>query len=384
MKPHQRIYLLQFIFALSMGALLARLPDLQVEFELSEGQLGLLLVTLSFGVLAGLTFLGQVVQRLGARTTTFITIFGATILYALVPWMPSASWAAPLLFLAGTLAGALEINANVEADRHEAVLGRRIMSRVHGMWSLGFFVTALVAAVLRQWGVSVELHMTFALAVVIIIGTLAFWNMQRAPIRPGDEATDHHPPFAFPTLGLLPLCLLGAAPLWVEGAGVDWSAIYMRDIFAVEPFVGGLSVTLFSLAIAIGRLSMDPVVEYFGPRSVATGLLLLAIAGVTLIALAASPVAALAGFTLAGIGCSSVYPLAISAAARRTDRPSALNVAALSQMTFFVFFAGPPLLGFIAEHVGLRFSYGIIVPVLIAALLVRRALSSERGAVHAR
>jgi MFS family permease len=158
----------------------------------------------------------------------------------------------------------------------------------------------------------------------------------------------------------------------------------MRDIFAVEPFVGGLSVTLFSLAIAIGRLSMDPVVEYFGPRSVATGLLLLAIAGVTLIALAASPVAALAGFTLAGIGCSSVYPLAISAAARRTDRPSALNVAALSQMTFVVFFAGPPLLGFIAEHVGLRFSYGIIIPVLIAALLVRRALSSERGAVHAR
>jgi len=375
MKPHQRIYLLQFIFALSMGALLARLPDLQVQFALSEGQLGLLLITMSCGVLAGLTFLGRTVQRLGARTTTFVTIFGATVFYALVPWMPTALWAAPLLFLAGTLAGALEINANVEADRHEAALGRRIMSRVHGMWSLGFFITALVAAVLRQWGVSVELHMAGMLAVVFIAGTLAFRNMQGAPGRREDKSSDH-PPFAFPTIGMLPLCLLGAAPLWVEGAGVDWSAIYMRDTYAVEPFVGGLSVTLFSLAIAIGRLNMDPVVDRFGPRPVATTLLSMAIAGVCLVALAPNPVAALVGFVLAGVGCSSVYPLAISAAARRTDRPSAVNVAALSQTTFVVFFAGPPLLGFIAEHFGLRFSYAIIVPVLLAAFMVRGALSS--------
>ncbi|WP_172123445.1 MFS transporter [Devosia sp. 919] len=378
MKSHHRIYLLQFIFALSMGALLARLPDLQVQFELGEGQLGLLLITMSCGVLAGLTFLGRTVQRIGARATTFMTIFGATVCYALVPWMPSALGAAPLLFIAGTLAGALEINANVEADRHEAVLGRRIMSRVHGMWSLGFFVTALAAAALRQWGVSVELHMILALAVVVVSGTLAFWNMQGAPARIDGGSTDQ-PPFALPTVGLLPLCLLGAAPLWVEGAGVDWSAIYMRDIYSVEPFVSGLSVTLFSLAIALGRLSMDPVVDRFSPRAVATVLLLLAIAGVTLVALAPDPVTALLGFALAGIGCSSVYPLAVSAAARRTDRPSTQNVAALSQMTFVVFFAGPPLLGFVAEHLGLRFSYGIILPVLIAALMVRGALSSKRS-----
>ena len=124
---------------------------------------------------------------------------------------------------------------------------------------------------------------------------------------------------------------------------------------------------------------MDPVVDRFSPRSVATILLLLAITGVTLVALAPDPVTALFGFALAGIGCSSVYPLAVSAAARRTDRPSTLNVAALSQMTFVVFFAGPPLLGFIAEHLGLRFSYGIILPVLIAALMVRGAFSSQRG-----
>jgi MFS family permease len=373
MKPHYRIYLLQFIFALSIGALLARLPDLQVKFMLTEGQVGLLIITMSCGVLCGLTVLGRTVHRIGARATTFITILGASALYALVPWMPTALAAAPLLFFAGILAGALEINANVEADRYEAVLARRIMSRVHGMWSLGFFVTALVAAGMRQADVSTELHMAVALAVVVISSTMAFWHMQTAPVRAGDHGSDH-PPFAFPTLAMLPLCLIGAAPLWVEGAGVDWSAIYMRDVFAVEPFVGGLSVTLFSLAIAAGRLSMDPVVDRFGPRAVALALLSLATFGLVLVVTAQGPVMALAGFVIAGLGCSSVYPLAISAAARRIDRPASVNVAALSQTTFFVFFAGPPVLGFIAEHVGIRFSYLVIVPVLLAAVAATRVL----------
>jgi MFS family permease len=373
MKPHYPIYFLQFALAISMGALLSRLPDLQVKFALTEGQLGLMLITMSLGVLCGLTFSGRFVERAGARTTTFVTVFGASALYALIPWMPTALAAAPIFFASGLLTGALEINVNVEADRHEGRMGRRIMSRVHGMWSLGFFVTALIAAVVRQAQISIELHTFIALVAVVVSGSFVFSKMESAPRRVEDHDGET-PLFAFPTLGLLPLCLLGAAPLFVEGAGVDWSAIYMRDVFAVEPFIGGLSVTLFSLAIALGRLYMDPVVDRFGPRAVATTLLSLAVAGVALVAFAPVPWLALCGFALAGIGCSSVYPLAISAAARRTDRPASVNVAALSQMTFVVFFAGPPLLGFVAEHFGIRVSYGLVVPLLLAALLATPAL----------
>lgn len=373
MKPHHRVYFMQFALALTLGALLARLPDLQVKFALTESQIGLMLLTGSFGVLFGLTFTGRLVEQFGARTTAFVTIFGASALYALIAWMPNALAATPLLFASGILAGAMEINANVEADRHEAVLGHRIMSRVHGMWSLGFFVTALVAAVLRQAAMPIEWHMLLALLVVVVLGSVVFAGMENAPRR-DDDHSGATPRFAFPTVAMLPLCLLGAAPLFVEGAGVDWSAIYMRDVFAVEPFIGGLSVTLFSLAIAIGRLGMDPVIDRFSPRSVALLLLVTATTGVVIVAAASNPYLALLGFVLAGIGCSSIYPLAISAAARRTDRPAAVNVAALAQMTFVVFFAGPPLLGFMAEHFGIRVSYWTVVPVLLAALLTTRSL----------
>jgi MFS family permease len=374
MQPHHRIYGIFFVFALSMGALLSRLPDLQLKLGLTEGQLGMLLLTMSVGALVGLTFSSPLIERLGARTTAFVTVFGASALYAVIPWVPSALLVAPLFFLAGILAGALEINVNLETDRHEARLGYRIMSRAHGMWSLGFFVTAFIAAGVRQAQISIELHTFLALVVVVIAGVVVFAKIENAPVRANSHAGEM-PRIAFPTVGLLALCLIGAAPLLVEGAGIDWSAIYMRDVFSVEPFVGGMSITLFSFFMAVARLSMDPVIDRFSPRIVAGALLCIAAAGLVLVAVAPHPYAALLGFALMGIGCSSVYPLAVSAAAQRTDRPASVNVAALGQMTFVVFFAGPPLLGFVAEHYGIRFSYWVCVPLIIAALLAIRALS---------
>jgi MFS family permease len=374
MQMHQRIYGIFFIFALSMGALLSRLPDLQVKLGLTEGQLGLLLLTMSVGALVGLTFSSPFIEKLGARTTAFVTVFGASALYAIVPWIPSPLFVAPVFFIAGVFAGALEINVNLETDRHEAQLGYRIMSRAHGMWSLGFFVTAFIAAGVRQANISIELHTFIALVVVVVAGVVVFSKIENAPAR-ADSHAGEMPKIAFPTVGLLALCLIGAAPLLVEGAGIDWSAIYMRDVFAVEPFVGGLSVTLFSLFMAIARLSMDPVVDRYSPRVVAGALLCIAAGGLVMVATAPHPYVALAGFALMGIGCSSVYPLAVSAAAQRTDRPASVNVAALGQMTFVVFFAGPPLLGFVAESFGIRFSYWVCVPLLVAALLAIKALS---------
>ena len=86
---------------------------------------------------------------------------------------------------------------------------------------------------------------------------------------------------------------------------------------------------------------------------------------------------ALMGFPLLGAGCSAVYPLAVSAAAQRTDRPAAVNVAAIGQVTFIVFFLAPPLLGFVAQYLGIRNSYLICLPVIALGLLAIPALQGK-------
>lgn len=376
--PHHRIYTCFFLFAVSLGALLARMPDLQVALGVNKSELGLTLIGMAIGALISLTLSSPLIAHLGARTTAFVTVLGTAAAFALVPWVGAAPLVFAILFCAGLLAGALEINLNVEIDRIEAQLGRGVMNRAHGFWSLGFFVTALIASVVRQAEISMQLHLAVTLAVVLVVGTVAISGIRNAPAR----ALSYHakaPLLALPTLGLLPLCMIGIAAFLVEGAGIDWSAIYMRDVFAVEPFLGGLGLTLFTFFMAMARLFIDPIVDRFGARAVATVLLVLSGMGLAAVWLAPHPYVALFGFALMGAGCSAVYPLAVSAAAQRTDRLAQVNVAALGQVTFIVFFLAPPLLGFVAEHAGMRTSYLICLPLVVYALFSVKALAPRRG-----
>lgn len=383
LAPQHRIYVCFFLFAVSMGALLARMPDLQMALGVDRSQLGLTLIGAAIGALTALTFASPIIAHLGARTTAFITVLGTSALIATVPWMTSAPLVFCILILEGLLAGSLEINLNVEIDRIEAQLGRGVMNRAHGCWSLGFFLTALAASGIRQAGVPMHVHLGITFAIVAIVGTWAISGMRNAPARDPHKEEEKAPRIALPTAALVPLCGIGIAAFLIEGAGIDWSAIYMRDVFASEPFIGGLGLTSFTFFMATARLLVDPQVDRFGARAVATILLLLAAAGVLAVWAAPHPYVALIGFGLMGAGCSAVYPLTVSAAAQRTDRPTHVNVAAVAQMSFVVFFLAPPLLGFIADYAGMRIAYLICLPLIIYALLSIKSLPGRKPAVSA-
>ena len=378
-SPQFRIYASFFLFALTSGAMMSRLPDLQQHLQVTQGELGLTLIAMSIGSLISLTFSAPLIGRLGPRITGLITVLGCAVCFAVVPWMPNAPSVFAVLFVCGVLAGSLEINLNVETDRLEAMTGKRFMNRAHGSWSLGFFVTALIGAGVRQAGIPIQWHLLMTSGFAVIVAGYLLWGLVPAP-KPTTGHQGDTPKIAFPNWGLLPLCIIGMAAFLIEGSGVDWSAIYMRDVFNAAPFVGGLGLTLFGFIMAVARLTIDPVVARFGPRNVALVLLSIAVAGSLLVGYAPIDWIALVGFTLLGLGCSAVYPLAVSAAAQRTDRPAAVNVAALGQVTFVVFFLGPPLLGFVAQYIGIRNSYLVTLPLTVLGLIAAaRALPSRNA-----
>jgi MFS family permease len=379
LAPQHRTYLAFFLIAVSTGAFLARIPDLQAALGVNKAELGLTLIGMAIGALVSLTTSSPIVVRLGARLTLMITLFGTAILLSVIPFMPNAQSVFCVLFLVGLLGGAFEINLNVEIGRIEAQAGFGIMNRAHGFWSVGFFVTAISASAIRQAGISMQTHLHIILVLVLLLGIINVVGMKNAPAletQAGEEA----PHFALPTLGLLPLCLIGTSAFLVEGAGIDWSAIYMRDVFASEPLIGGTGLTLFAFFMAAARLFVDPVVDRYGARRVAVVLLSTAALGTAMVWLAPHPFLALAGFALMGGGCSAVYPMAVTAAAQRTDRPSVVNVAALGQMAFVVFFLAPPVLGFVAESWGIRNAYLVCLPLILGSILASGALSSNRRA----
>jgi MFS family permease len=126
----------------------------------------------------------------------------------------------------------------------------------------------------------------------------------------------------------------------------------------------------------VTRFFADKLVERFQPVLVARSLSLILGAGVALVTWASSPWMALCGLALMGVGTSAVFPLAMSAAAQRSDRPAAVNVAALAQTAFVVFLLGPPLLGWVAEFFGIRAAFAFSLPLIALSFWAAKSLKT--------
>lgn len=376
LPPQTRVYGAFFIYSFCMGSLFPRLPDLQRTLGVGEGTLGLSLIGTALGTLIALTFAGPLIERFGHRRVVLTLIPLLSAAYATAMLAPSP----PLLFLllipVGLIIGTIEIVINLEADRVEHQVGRRIMNRAHGFWSFGFFASGLVGAVVAQAGVDFRLHL-WSMVPFIIVGTaLLLGRFTPAPHRAG-TSSDAPPLLARPTPFILALVCVALSAMVLEGASADWSAIYMRDVFLASPFLSGFAVSLGAFAQAVARMFADRFVERYSPVAVARALISVLFLGTLLVFFAAHAVVALAGFALIGIGASAIFPLAMSAAAQRTDRSSTLNVAALAQISFSAFLLGPPLLGFIAEHWEIKWSFGVCLPLIVLSFIMASSLGRK-------
>jgi MFS family permease len=377
LPPQIKVFGAFFIYSFCMGSLYPRLPAIQSFMGVGEGALGLSLVGAALGTLISLTFAGPFIERIGYRRTLLAALPLLSVLYAIAVWAPTPLTFFLLLMPVGITIGCIELIINLEADRVEHAIGRRIMNRAHAFWSFGFFSAGMVGSFVAQAGISPQMHLAIMIPIITVATLVFLGRFQPAEHRAGGS-TDAAPRFARPTLSIMVLVLVCLPAMILEGAGIDWSAIYMRDIFSAAPFWAGFAVALGAGAQAVTRFFADSFVERWSPVIVARGLLAILGIGTLLVFFAPLQWLAYVGLALIGVGTSALFPLAMSAAAQRTDRPAAVNVAALAQISFVSFLLGPPLLGYVAEHFGIRWAFGIGIPLVILGLLFSDALGSRR------
>jgi hypothetical protein len=284
------------------------------------------------------------------------------------------------LFPAGILVGAVEVVVNLEADRVEHLSGRRIMNRSHAFWSIGFSTASAIGALMAYLGVSPQLHLGGVVLLCMAATAFLLGKFEAAPLREADQshADVEGPRFATPSAAILVLLVVTLPAMVLEGAGFDWSAIYMRDVFGLSAFWGGAGVAAGAAAQALMRYFADGFVERHSPVFVARVLLSVLAVGDVLVFASLLPWVSLLGFALMGVGSSAIFPLAMSAAAHRSDRPSTVNVSSLAQTAFVSFLLAPPLLGYVAQNFGIRWSFGIALPLVITSLSLSRVLGPSR------
>lgn len=384
------IFLVFFFESSVLGQWIPRIPDIKASLSLSDGGLGLALLGLPLGTLIGFSVVGRIIERIGLRTACRVFLPLWALLF-IGPAFAQTFWQLVLaLSICGVAVGMIETAMNTEAARIERDSGKRLMSRSHGFWSLGTMFGALIGGAFAQWGVPVTQHFVFSMILIALCGYLSATaipaishsahviSKQEGDFDPQATKTDEPSTlFRWPARSIILLCMMPMGIMMVEGAFIDWSAVFMRDIMAAEPLLIGITYSAFSLIMAVVRLYGDRLATRFGDFTIVRVSGIATTVGIVIFALAPSIPWAFVGAALSGAGVAIVFPLAVSAAANRPGRSSADNVAALNMLAFSAFLIAPPIIGFVSEVQGLRVALLMLAPVALMTVLLAKEVSSN-------
>ncbi|MDR3528020.1 MAG: MFS transporter [Rhizomicrobium sp.] len=352
------------------GAWATGIAPLKAMLSLSAGSLSLALLAMSIGGLIAMQPASHLTQRLGGTgKAAQIASFAFPIALSL----PFLSPNLPVLMAACALMGAtgcvMGVSINAHASHLETRWGAPIMSSFHAGFSLGGLLGTGFGALLLSLHVPTHLLMLPA-----AIGVLSIVALGSGFLGEGDT-TKHEgqPMFRLPERAIWGLAAILTLCFMSEGAMADWSGIYLTTL-GESPARAAAGYAAFSATMVLGRLTGDAIVHRFG-RSLVIGLgCALAALGLVLATAVPTLAAVVTGFAFVGIGFSNVVPCVLSSAAQRASTPAA-GIAAVSTAGFGGFLSGPPLIGAVAAHHGMRAGIGVIaVAATLAALLSLRLL----------
>ncbi len=363
-----------FLNGFGFASWVVRIPAVQEKLGLGEGLLGVALLGAAIGSLVAMPLAGWMVSRVGSRPVVGVTAFSWPVALVALALAPSLPFLVLSLVFAGMAVGSLDVSMNAQAVAVEKEYRRPIMSSFHAAFSFGGLLGAVVGGLAASAGIGVLPHFV-AVAVLTVAATVVAYRAllpASADARQGDDG----PAFVWPTRALMGLGIIAFCVLLGEGAMADWSAVYLNDTLETGPGFAAAGYAAFSLAMAVGRLTGDRLMERIGAVRIVRAGAAVSATGLGVSLFAAEPVFALAGFAAAGAGFSIIFPAALSAAGHSDEMAAGPALAAVSSAGYFGFLVGPPSIGFVAELVGLGTALYIVVALSAAIVLLAGSVRS--------
>ena len=364
-----------------LGSFYARIADIKSQLQITNSALGVALLFVAIGVLIGLGFSGRQSAKRGSAPVVIASTYAIGLAVLIVGVTNSLITLCIALIVFGACLSTQDVAMNSHAIVLEHEADKRYMSTFHAMFSIGTLSGGIIGGVFSQNQISVFLQ-SLILAIVIVI-TNFFVRNSFLP-----ASSDQHPPTKkknirrpkiFLVVGLLGLCAALS-----EGSAGDWGAVLARDTFDATPFISTLPYICFSAAMVIGRLMGDRLAAKFGPMKLIIGGGLIAGIGLASGLIVGGVGGVIFGWLAIGIGFSTVIPMLFSQAGEiaksrpQLDFAPSEAVATVSGIAYFGFLAGPPLLGFLGDLIGLR--WAMMIPAILAiamALSARPVLGNK-------
>lgn len=339
------------------------IPYAKARLAVDDAVLGLLLLCLGIGSVVAMLMTGMLSARYGSKP---IIIGGAVGMALFLPLLAVASTPLTLglvLFVFGGSLGSLDVAMNIHAVEVEKAAKRPLMSGFHGLYSVGGFIGSMFAIFLLSVQLG-PLPTTLVAAGLMLVATLVIAPRLLTAVKAEGGAL-----FALPRGFVLLLAVLTAIVFLVEGAVLDWGALYLTGAGLVGAEQGGMGYMVFSIAMTVVRLAGDAVVGRIGDRATLFWGSLIGIAGFALVLVAPVVAVAMAGFLLVGIGLANIVPVLFRRAGNQTVMPAGLAVAAVTTAGYAGVLLGPAGIGFVAKLTSLPASLWMLTALLALVTL---------------
>ena len=352
------------VFAVSgfmLASWVSRLPATRDRLGASAAELGLVLLAPGVGSLLSMPFSGRWCRRFGSRRVVGAATVAACAVLAALAVVPNLVTLGLGLFVWGSFYGSWDVAMNVHGSAVEQRAGREWMPRYHACWSVGGIAGAGFGALAAHAGSPLALHFTVVAVLCAAVVALALRSFikdrvgERRPAGDGVLGAVHNPGSRRGRVLTGRLLLVGAVTLCattLEGAAADWLALFLTDERAATASLAATGYAVFAVAMAAGRFSGTAVAERLGRDGAVRAGGLFSLAGVLLTVLGPGLAGAYAGAALWALGVCLVFPAAVSAGGETPDRP-ADAIAAVTTIGYGGFLVGPPLIGLLADQVGL-------------------------------
>jgi len=364
----------------------SRIPQIRDALEASPSTLGLVLLAVALGSLVALPLAGVLVTRIGTARAVAVMALCVTLGLVVVAF-GYTSGIPPVvvgLFLIGFGNGTWDVAMNVEGAAVEQQLERTVMPRFHAGFSVGTVLGAMGGVACVAFDISVTTHLVaVAVVTVAIVPVSALRGFLSRSAEPTTDVPVEKPPHPLTAwreprtllVGVFVLCMA-----FTEGVGNDWLAVAVIDGYGAAPVVGPLTFAVFLAAMTAGRWFGPSLIDRRGRAFAVRVSAVVALVGLLLVVFGTLLPVAMFGAVLWGAGTALGFPVGMSAAA---DEPAmaAARVSVVASIAYTAFLAGPPLIGFLGDHVGVLRALTTVAGLLAVALLlggITRPLVPER------
>jgi large-conductance mechanosensitive channel len=263
------------------------------------------------------------------------------------------------LFTFGIFGNLANIAVNTQGVYTEVLFKKNIMSSFHGMWSFAGFTGALVGLGMLALHLSPYHHFLIVALIVFLMIAFNFKFLVKAKekIKPQKEGKKL---FTKPDSSLIWLGIIGFCSMASEGVMFDWSGIYFKDIVKAPGALVILGYTSFMIMMAGGRFIGDAMNNKFGRVRVMQISGCMISIGLFTAVIFPYLIPCTFAFMIVGLGVSTIVPTVYSVAGKNPTVSAGEALTIVSSVSFLGFLMGPPIIGYIAQTLGLPFSFAFI------------------------